>query len=88
MNAPNFKPDCCPACLYKVDSATPIGSHERCLPKPWDLSVCLNCGQLNQYNDQLKLVIVSPQEETDLPVEIFIQIRNAQSIIKNRGIIA
>jgi len=43
---------CCPDCGYVSDQATSI-SKRPIEPKPDDLSVCLNCGALLQFNDIL-----------------------------------
>lgn len=45
----------CPACLYEMDCATSCANQEAIEPSAGDLSICLNCGEILQFNDILVL---------------------------------
>lgn len=54
----------CPACGYKQDSATSAyGDHK---PKGGDLSICLNCGAIAMFNDDLTLRPPNEKEKRDI----------------------
>lgn len=50
----------CPACGYPMDCATGIG-HQRS-PSPGDVTVCISCGDISLFNDDLSLRTPSPGE--------------------------
>jgi hypothetical protein len=51
---PALYADCCPACRYVVDAAMNMRDGTA-LPDPGDLSICLNCGALLQFDALLRL---------------------------------
>lgn len=57
-------PECaCPACGHVMDRATSTTPDERA-PIPGDYTVCILCGALNQFDQQLHL---QPADESKLP---------------------
>jgi hypothetical protein len=43
----------CPACGRQVDAASPVDHHTK--PEPGNLAICLYCGHLMAYADDLSL---------------------------------
>ena len=65
MNSTKMKPSPCPTCGGIMDGATQI--HNRPVePKPGDITICLHCGALNQYDDDLKIVTADPSVLNEL----------------------
>lgn len=53
MTTTELKEDHCPFCDYKVTAATEaLGDHR---PSSGDFSICLNCGAIAVFQDDLKL---------------------------------
>lgn len=79
------KEDHCPHCGYKVDSVTRMGHVEK--PKPGDISICLNCGEFGQFNEQLMLE--KAPDEADLLLALSDETRQlvvkARELLKLRG---
>lgn len=50
----------CIACNYAMDGALGIGSEDS--PAPGDLTICLRCGHLMSYSDELKLRELTDKE--------------------------
>lgn len=48
------KPSSCLSCGYKIDAATSVGSTTR-KPKPGDFNVCISCGHIAAFADDLSL---------------------------------
>lgn len=55
-NGAPLKRATCPTCGYGFDSATSIETGEAARPREGDLSLCLKCGELLTWNDQMRLV--------------------------------
>ena len=52
----------CLACGYLTNAASFITGPDRTIPKPGDVSVCLQCGHLMSFNDDLSLRELTGQE--------------------------
>jgi hypothetical protein len=73
----------CPRCGYGVDAAT--AAYGNVQPKPGDVSICLNCAALMQFNDDLKL---GPGPESlldELPADKRRLIERGRRYIRERG---
>jgi hypothetical protein len=55
----------CPECGHLLDAAFAIGSDAR--PRPNDLSVCIQCGEILCFNADLTLRRSTVQERSELP---------------------
>lgn len=62
-HAANF----CPACGYRSDSSTSIGT--QAVPKPGDITLCIKCGEMNRFTQSLQLEPVPDDWLADLPLE-------------------
>lgn len=56
----------CPRCGYEVDGATVITQQKEVAPEPGDISLCLNCGGLNEFSPSLSLLKVPRDRELDI----------------------
>lgn len=76
----------CPKCDYKLDGAT-LALGTICAPKPGDVSVCLNCGQLLVYHDGTLLRQATADEIRDLMQQraLWAMIEKMQAFIAQRG---
>lgn len=74
----------CPVCKYEMDSATCVGV-EGIEPQPGDVSLCLNCGEVLQYNDILVLKTVTDEELAFMDNQSKAAITMARSFIIKRG---
>jgi len=47
----------CPACSYEMDAATCVDENgtKRSRPKPGDVSVCIKCGAILEYSENMIL---------------------------------
>ncbi len=76
----------CPGCGYKVDHCSrPEQGVPLRKPKPGDLSLCLNCGQVNKFDAKMELVESEVEDMDDLTPQQFVLIRRAQKHIFERG---
>ena len=73
----------CMACGYAHDAASIVGAKDH-QPRPGDMSVCLNCGHLAVFDDQLRLRALTADEvsETQHDRRVF----EAVAVIKQRGL--
>lgn len=74
----------CPVCSYEMDEATCV-SHQGEGPSAGDLSVCLHCGEVLQFNDILVLKTISDEELAFLDDQTKATLAKAKSIIVKRG---
>ena len=78
----------CPTCRHPLEMSTPINNAPDTKPRPGDLSICINCGQVLQYN---AIMSVEPIEisSIDLSVgngaECVEVLTKAQKLIRQRG---
>jgi hypothetical protein len=49
----------CPNCEYECDCAS--SDKQGIVPKPNDFSICMKCGQINQFDENMK--IIKPDDE-------------------------
>lgn len=56
----------CPVCLNSVSGASPI-SKGNAKPKPGDISVCVYCGAILEFDDTLNLQAISEESFQTLP---------------------
>lgn len=77
-------PECtCPCCGYKLSAATPVeGTHN---PRPGDVSVCLNCGHMLQFTDNLSVKSVTEDEFITFPLETQSVLTRVMRLIHLRG---
>jgi hypothetical protein len=55
----HLKPDRCPACLYRLDAA--IAAFKDVTPSPGDFTVCIQCGAVLEFDNNLHVQKVSEQ---------------------------
>jgi uncharacterized Zn finger protein len=78
--------DNCPHCGYAVDEIIRMAREQK-EAKPGDLTVCLNCGEFGQFNEQMKLEKCSDEVAVLLGLsdETRMLVVRAREIIKQRG---
>jgi hypothetical protein len=74
----------CPICRYEMDSATCV-EKELAEPSAGDLSVCLNCGELLQFNEILVLRLLPTTQRADIDEESQKLLTRASELIRKRG---
>jgi DNA-directed RNA polymerase subunit RPC12/RpoP len=71
----------CPHCGKKFDGASPaFDKHAK--PKEGDLSVCSNCGAINQYAENLALTTFPPEDFSLLPIETRNELTHVQKALR------
>jgi hypothetical protein len=83
---PSLPTSCCPSCRYEMTEATGVSPGARS-PHAGDLSVCLNCGAILQFNDILVLKPISDDDFSALPPRLRLLLEGASRLIKERGTI-
>ena len=76
--------DQCPTCAYLVNAASTM-EDDAARPSPGDFSVCLNCGAINRFGPQMRVVTSSLDDAPD--EETAYQLSRVQNIIRKRGFI-
>lgn len=76
--------DCCPACGYVFEQAS-CGSKPGATPIPDDFTLCLNCGELLVFTDDLHQRLPSPDEFRKAQENKALS--KVQKMIKQRGLI-
>lgn len=76
----------CPVCGYQVDCATPVVSNpsKRIKPIPGDLTLCMKCGELMSFDENLKLCSAKLENIMGLDYEEFHALDVAQKLIRER----
>jgi len=59
MYTESTKPSACPACGYEVDAASNLGEG-KVGPRKDDITICLKCSAINQFNEDLTLRASDP----------------------------
>lgn len=77
---------CCPSCLYEMDCAT-CATREEVQPSAGDLSICLNCGEILQFNDILVLKPVAKGVLESLEPSKIALLQVVSERIKQRGLL-
>lgn len=72
----------CPHCHHRFDRASDV-TKDRHSPSPGDFSVCINCGGLGIFNDDLTVRKATRQEE--VASLKYPDIMKAQIFIRGRG---
>jgi len=73
--------DYCVRCNHIMDAATSASGKEDYVPKPFDLTICMYCGQFMQYSADMSL--------QELPKVVFdtLDLETQQTLIKAKTII-
>jgi hypothetical protein len=58
----------CPSCKTELDEATCI-TDENARPEAGDISICFSCGEINQFDNDLNLVILPSSKLTRIRLE-------------------
>jgi hypothetical protein len=72
----------CPTCGYRANAATNINDKQTNPPSCGDISVCLKCGEILQFDAQLKLQPASLTNLLQISKEDGIRVARAQRIIR------
>jgi hypothetical protein len=67
----------CPLCGYQTDAASGLGA-----PVPGDLTVCLQCASPLRFTDTLQLRAVSPDEFTNLDLQLKNGLRRVMAAVR------
>lgn len=82
MNGP-LPMSTCPTCGYQVDAAThPV--NDKAVPKPGDLSLCMKCGELMTFNDDMTLRLSSIEDVMGLKPEENNLLERTQKLIREK----
>ena len=68
MMTTNMGKDKCPNCEHNLDCAT--GAFEEAVPNPKDLSVCIKCGTILRFADDMALEILSLNDFFELKQDV------------------
>jgi hypothetical protein len=55
----------CPGCGHRLNASS--DPKDRGMPRPGDLSLCIDCGTILRFDWQLRLKVVTPEEIEKLP---------------------
>lgn len=69
--------DACPFCRHTLDAATAGPSNPDAVPKPGDVTVCIECGAVLLFDDGLKVRGPTPEELVEI-----LQDRSAVAMIR------
>ena len=76
--------DLCPHCGYSTNRTSPLTGARG--PKPQDFTICLNCGEFLQFDDNLRMVKTTDADmEAAINPTHMMMVRKAQNWIKARG---
>lgn len=64
MRTTRLSPSTCPSCGKPNDSATSVGGDHK--PESGDFTVCLECGHIMAYDDELKLRELTKDEQIEV----------------------
>lgn len=78
----NLINDQCPKCGYKMDTHTSANDPSE-TPSPNDISICLNCGTFNKFNEDLKLVEFTQEDLENTDSELRVEIERISQKIKS-----
>jgi hypothetical protein len=86
MSDTRLPPHKCTACGYDIDCATGLKPDE--IPEPGSISICLNCGAIGIYTQDMQLRQATRKEEAKLlRSSMGVMVMLARGHIKRRGII-
>jgi len=84
-NEPVLLPEStCPDCGYHMDAATSVDGEDGA-PQAGDLSLCISCGALLEFNEDLLLVKATRETVSELDVESLEELLTAQAYIERRS---
>lgn len=89
MSSIILEPSQCPNCGYKCDTVSTMETSTR-LPSPLDFSLCMKCGQVNQFDDDLRIVRPSNEFMLDFAnnnVDKFLEIQKFSQAIKQLNVL-
>jgi hypothetical protein len=74
----------CPKCGYKNDAATPCNefAEENGRPRPDDISVCLGCATVLQFNHDMTTRAVELDDIPDISDDTKFQVRRIQQTMR------
>ena len=81
---PVFK---CNVCGYEMDCATEAVGNHRNRPKPGDFSLCMKCGELFVFDEQMRLAEPTIAQLTVVPIETAAVIRRTQRMIRKERVL-
>lgn len=71
----------CPNCGYKLDAASVLGSDDNISPEAGDISVCFSCTAFLIYDDDLKSLMLTPDQLLQLPDYLLLDMTRARLYI-------
>ena len=72
-------PGKCPACGAKLDAATsPDG---RATPVPGDVSICIKCATVLEFDDSLSVILLTEETRSELPEEVWAEITSMRFMV-------
>jgi DNA-directed RNA polymerase subunit RPC12/RpoP len=76
----------CPHCGYKMNASTTADIDCDAKPEPGDVSLCAECGAINQFDDNLRVIAMPREKQKEvLDSEIGDTIRRAQLFIAGKA---
>jgi len=75
----------CNVCGYEMDAATETNGNGR--PQPGDFSLCLKCGELYVFDEQMKIQEPTIAQLTVVPIETAAEIRRTQRMIRKERVL-
>ena len=76
----------CPVCRYEMDAATCISQNRKAQPRRGDVSVCMKCGELLEFDEKLQAVPAALETVLALSQdkENFALVTRAQRLVRER----
>jgi len=76
----------CPGCGTLLPLQTPfMDDGETRGPEAGDIQICITCGSINVFNDELKLEVSGEDWETKFEPEVVAQVKRAVEYIKKEN---
>lgn len=79
---PKMLPTHCPKCGTFLDAASVLRSGHIPMPKPGDFTVCIGCGVIMTFGDQLQLQEVSEAELAALKPKELTNVKKIQAAVR------
>lgn len=77
------KPSPCPQCMGLAIGATAADAGRRA-PRPGDLTVCIECGQICKFSESMDIVAVSDADLLSLPKATSHQLRAMRRAVRHQ----